>query len=71
MKVFNNTSNSVSYDISAPGVGDCGTLAADGTADWPSYDNTDDVKVGFSAPLELTINDSSTGKVVTIGLYVE
>lgn len=71
MKVFNNTSNDLFYDISAPGVGDCGNIAAGGTADWPSYDNTQDVRVGFTAPMELTINDSGTGKVVTVGLYLE
>ena len=77
MKLFNNTSNEVYFGISAPGVGDCGNIAAGDTADWPQYDNMQDVNVTFAAmpnppsPFDLTINDTGTGKAVTIGLYLQ
>ena len=81
MKIFNNTSDEVHYDISMTGVGDCGNLNAGATADWPQYDNSSNVEVGFVAmpvsqppnvtPFTITIPESGTGMSVTIGIYQE
>jgi hypothetical protein len=81
MKLYNNTPNEVFYSISSPGAGDCGTIASGDTADLPSYDNQETVRVGFAAmpfssapeitPFKVTIPETGTGKVVTIGIYQE
>lgn len=77
MKLYNNTSNEAFYSIGYPGAGDCGTIAAGDTIDMPFYDNQTDVTVAFTSaanapsPFDLTINNTETGKVVTVGLYFE
>jgi hypothetical protein len=81
MKVYNNTPNQIFFSISSPGAGDCGTIDSGDTSDWPSYDNQENVRVGFAAmpssqppeitPFKITIPDSGEGMVVTIGLYQE
>lgn len=76
MKLYNNTANEAYYSISYPGAGDCGTIAAGDTLDMPFYDNQTDVNVTFTAvpapsPFDVTINNTETGKVVTVGLYFE
>ena len=77
MNLFNNTPNEAYYGISTEGSGDCGTIAAGDTVSLPSYDNQTNVVVKFTAmpnppsPFDITINDTGTGKVVTVGLYFE
>lgn len=81
MKIFNNTPGEVFYGISSPSSGDCGTIASEGTADWPGYDNQTDVKVSFGATpvspppqvtsFKITIPETGTGMTVTIGIYRE
>ena len=81
MKVYNNTPDEVFYSISSPSSGDCGTIEACGTSDWPGYDNQQNVRVGFTAmpssqppeitPFKITIPNSGEGMAVTIGLYQE
>ncbi|HEV7396282.1 MAG TPA: hypothetical protein VGN86_07200 [Pyrinomonadaceae bacterium] len=81
MNIFNNTPVEVHYDISMTGSGDCGNLNAADTADWPAYDNSSNVEVGFAAmpvsqppnvtPFTITIPESGTGMTVTIGIYQE
>ena len=75
MKLYNNTPNEAYYGISDGTGGDCGTIAAGGTADWPAYDN-EAVQVRFTAvppqsPFSITIPSTGTGMTVTIGLYQE
>lgn len=65
--------------ISSPGHGDCGTIAQEGTSDWPKYDNQENVKVSFAAmpfsqppqitPYKITIPDTGNSMTVTIGLF--
>jgi hypothetical protein len=81
MKLYNNTPGEVYYDITSPGLGDCGTIDPGATTDLPSYDNQDDVTVSFLAmpqstppditPFQITIPESGTGMAVTIGIYQE
>jgi len=76
MNIYNNTPTEVFYDLSYTGTGDCGTIDAGGTAEWPSYDNQTNVRVGFSGlpsgeSISVTLDNTGTGKVCTIGLYVE
>jgi hypothetical protein len=75
MDIFNNTPNEAYYGISCAGAGDCGTIAAGDTMSFPGYDNQTDVKVGLCAspnvpsPFDITINDTGTDTVVTVGLF--
>lgn len=76
MQLYNNTSNEIYYGISTDSGGDCGNIAAGDTADLPAYDNQTNVVVKFTAtpvasPFSVTIDNTGTGKVVTIGLYHE
>lgn len=81
MKLNNNTPGQVMYSISSPNSGDCGNIDAGGTADWPAYDNQENVRVAFAAapvsqppqitPFKITIPETGTGMAVTIGLYQE
>ncbi len=76
MKLYNNTANEAYYSIGYPGAGDCGTITAGDTLDLPGYDNQTDVTVAFTgvpvpSPFDVTINNTETGKVVTVGLYFE
>jgi hypothetical protein len=80
MKLVNNTPMEAFYGISAAGLGDCGTIPANQSADRPDYDNQQNVTVTFEAvgqntppdestPFAVTIPNSGTGTAVTIGLY--
>ncbi len=81
MKVFNNTPVDVFYGIESASSGDCGNLTAGDTADWPGYDNQDNVTVTFSAlpmstppeitPFKITIPETGSGMAVTIGISQE
>lgn len=77
MNIYNNTSNELHYNITSPNTGDCGNLEPGATAEWPSYDNTQEVVVNFSVmstgtpPFTLNIPKTEAGNVVTIGLYLE
>jgi hypothetical protein len=81
MKLLNNTPNPAFYGISSSGMGDCGSLDPNQTADWPAYDNQTNVSVSFRSnatsppneypPFSVTIPESGTGTTVTIGLYQE
>lgn len=79
MTLYNNTGNEVYYGISSASSGDCGTIEAGGTADWPGYDNQENVTVAFTptpvgqqaSPFTVNIPESGTGMAVTIGLYQE
>ena len=79
MKLVNNTPGQIQFSITSPGHGDCGTIDAGGTSDWPKYDNQANVRVSFAAmpfskapqitPFKITIPDTVTGMAVTIGLF--
>lgn len=76
MVLYNNTPDQVYFGISTSSMGDCGTIAPGGTADWPAYDNQPLVNVRFTAvppqtPFTLNLPSTGTGKVITIGLYQE
>jgi hypothetical protein len=79
MKIFNNTPNQVHYGISDSSTGDCGNLEPNETADWPAYDNSENVQIAVSAmpdqpnpaPFSITIPETKTGMAVTIGLFLE
>ena len=80
MNIYNNTGQELYYGINSPSSGDCGTIDAGQTADWPSYDNTQGVAVSFVAmpdngpnptPFSVSIPKTGVGDVVTIGLYFE
>jgi hypothetical protein len=47
MKLVNETNVAVSYWITAPGMGDCGTIAVHGLVDLPGYDHQKNVTVEF------------------------
>ncbi len=76
MKLFNNTANEIYYGIEMAGGGDCGTITAGDTVDLPGYDNQTDVVVKLTAtpvpsPFNVTIPETGTNTVVTVGLYQE
>ena len=75
MQLYNNTSNEVEYTISTSSEANCGTITAGGTAEEPSFDNTNGVTVAFStsneAPFSVTIPETNEGMVVTVGIYFE
>ncbi len=81
MQLYNNTPGEVFFGIESSTGGDCGTIDAGATSDWPSYDNSDNVTVTFAAypfsqspgitPFKITIPESGTGMAVTIGIYKE
>lgn len=81
MKLLNNTSVSVFYGIESASSGDCGNLNSGETADWPTYDNQDNVRVTFAAspastppeitPFKITIPETGSGMSVTIGIFQE
>ena len=81
MNIVNNTPIELFYGLNSANSGDCGTIDAGGTADWPAYDNQDNVTVSFAAypasdppqitPFTITIPESGTGMSVTIGIYQE
>ena len=75
MQIFNNTNNEVEYTISTSSADNCGTINAGGTAEEPSFDNTNNVTVAFSTinetPFSVTIPETKSGMVVTVGIYFE
>jgi len=76
MNLFNNTDVEAFYSIASADSGDCGNIDPEGTADLPSYDNQPSVTVSFSPAAEnsafgVTIPETNTGMVVTVGLYSE
>lgn len=80
MNLYNNTPGEVYFGIESSTSGDCGTIDPSNTADWPSYDNSENVTVTFAAypfsdpgitPFKITIPESGTGMAVTIGIYKE
>lgn len=74
MIVQNSTSNQIFYSISSPGSADCGTIDA-GQATEVGYNNQTDVNVSLrpidTSEFSVTIPQTGTGKVVTVGLYFE
>ncbi len=77
MKIYNNTQNELYYDINATDA-DCGAVAAQQTADIPAVNQETDVTVNVGAvspdpgtvqAFTVTIPESQTHTVVTIGLY--
>ena len=81
MNILNATPVEVHYDISMTGSGDCGNLNAGDSAEWPAYDNSENVQVSFVAmpvsqppdvtSFAITIPETGTGMAVTIGIYAE
>jgi len=81
MRLYNNTPDAVFFGIESGNSGDCGTIDAGATSDWPSYNNMENVNVSFAAlpfssapeitPFKITIPESGTGMSVTIGIYQE
>lgn len=80
MRIYNNTGNELYYGISSANAYDCGTIAAQKTAVVPEVNNEDNVTVQLSVvspdpgvvqPFTVTIPESGTDTVVTIGVYLE
>lgn len=76
MKLVNETGQPVFYSISYPGAGDCGTIPVDGIADWPQYDNQENVTVNFVpvAPAEsfaVTVDNTKPGMQVEMAVKAE
>lgn len=76
MRLYNNSSSEVVYNISNASMADCGTIAANDTIDLPAYDNQTDVVVAFSpaqpnSAFRLNIPETKPGQVVTVGIYQE
>lgn len=76
MKLYNNTANEIYYGTEYEGGGDCGTIPAGDTLDMPAYDNLTNVTVSLTAmpapsPFDVTIDETGTNTVVTVGLYQE
>jgi hypothetical protein len=81
MRIFNNTQNEIGYNIASSTNADCGTIEAQQTAEFASWNETDNVKLTFNAlppephglatPFTVTIPQSGTGMAVTIRLFIE
>lgn len=75
MLLVNETGVTVSYTISASGMGDCGTIQPDGVADVSGYDNMTNVQVSFlpqSVPeFGVTIANTQTGNQVEMALLAQ
>jgi hypothetical protein len=75
MKLVNETNVAVNYWITAPGMGDCGTIAVDGLADLPSYDNQQNVVVEFlpvgGGDFSTTWDSTKTGQQTELALVAE
>ena len=75
MKLYNNTQDQVIYTISDNTSDNCGVIDTGGTADEPSFDNTQGVTVAFSnnlnGPLNIFIPEPQEGMTVTVGIYFE
>ncbi|MFO1044697.1 MAG: hypothetical protein U0941_23230 [Planctomycetaceae bacterium] len=73
MLIQNCSPNTIFYGISNPGSADCGTIDANQTQD-AGYNNQSNVSVvisplGGSSSFPITIPETGTGKVITVGLY--
>lgn len=73
MLLVNETGVSVQYWISAAGMADCGSIAAEGAVNLPGYDNQTNVTVEFlpsagGGYFEVTIPKSQTGNQVEMAL---
>lgn len=75
MKIVNETFQEVSYTISYPGAGDCGTIAVDGVADLPEYDNKSEVTVSVdpsgSTFFQIQIAETGSGEQVEFAFLAE
>ncbi len=76
MKIVNETQQEVFYGISGGGMADCGTLAPNDFADWPGYDNQENVTVSFAPTgdtqsFQITVNDTHTGEQVEMAVVAE
>lgn len=79
MQLYNNTPQQLFYSIGDNNSGDCGTINAGDTADWPYYDNQTNVQISFAVegggpnpvPFTIKIPSTTTGNSVTLGLYVD
>ena len=76
MTLVNETGVPVYYWISSPNSADCGDIAVDGIADWPAYDNQQNVTISF-LPLngqpnfEVVCGTTQTGEQVQMALVAE
>ena len=76
MNLFNNTDVEAFYSIAGGDSADCGNIDPEGTTDLTAYDNLPSVTVSFAPAAEnsafgVTIPETNTGMVVTVGLYAE
>lgn len=72
MIIYNKTNTIVRYDISAPGAGDCGTIAPNGHKPLPAYDQYESVRVTLAPqePRYFEIGAPGNG-TVTLSLTAE
>ncbi len=73
MLLVNETGVPVQYWVSSAGMADCGSIAVDGVANLPGYDNQTNVTVEFlpsagGGDFEVTIPQSQTGNQVEMAL---
>ncbi len=77
MRLLNNSPNEVFFNISSPGLADCGTIGAGDTNVLSDFNNQENVQVTFTAtpsfqyPFVIVIPETGTGMTVTIGIYQE
>jgi hypothetical protein len=75
MTLYNDTPIQVFYSITGSSSADCGTIDPGQKADWPSYDNQNNVGVAFEpnsgSGFSVTIPKSKPGMAVTIGIFLE
>ena len=76
MKLVNETGQEVFYSISSANSGDCGTIAVDGIADLPYYDNQTNVNIDFvptsgQTAFTITVENSGTGQQVEMAVISE
>jgi hypothetical protein len=74
MKLVNETNVPVRYFITAPGAGDCGTIAVHDLVDLPGYDHRQNVTVEFlpvgsrGGSFSTTWNSTQTGQQTELAL---
>jgi len=76
MTLVNETQQQVFFSISCTGMADCGTIDPNGLAEWPGYDNQQNVTVEFSptgdpASFTITVDDTAKGEQVEMALVAE
>jgi hypothetical protein len=75
MRIVNETQQEVFYGIACGSMGDCGTLGPNDYADWPAYDNQQNVTVSFNPTnnqsFQITVNDTHTGEQVEMAVIAE